>query len=106
MTGVIQQMLTIIEQTYGVSLDQHSVNVAGSSPIALPVRTHPSGKQLDKEPEPIIASIRQSYPKAMQCAQTIGTVASLRLGSNLTEDEVAYLALHVARVVADARKHE
>ena len=41
----------------------------------------------------------------MQCAQTIGTVASLRLGSNLTEDEVAYLALHVARVVADARKH-
>ena len=27
MTGVIQQMLTIIEQTYGVSLDQHSVNV-------------------------------------------------------------------------------
>ena len=58
------------------------------------------------DPEPIIASIRQSYPKAMQCAQTIGTVASLRLGSNLTEDEVAYLALHVARVVADARKHE
>ena len=42
----------------------------------------------------------------MQCAQTIGTVASLRLGSNLTEDEVAYLALHVARVAADARKHE
>lgn len=33
MTGVIQQMLTIIEQTYGVSLDQHSVNVGRSLPI-------------------------------------------------------------------------
>lgn len=107
MTGVIQQMLTIIEQTYGVSLDQHSVNVGWfiTHLRYLFVRIH-QGKQLDKEPEPIIASIRQSYPKAMQCAQTIGTVASLRLGSNLTEDEVAYLALHVARVVADARKHE
>ena len=107
MTGVIQQMLTIIEQTYGVSLDQHSVNVGRfiTHLRYLFVRIH-QGKQLDKEPEPIIASIRQSYPKAMQCAQTIGTVASLRLGSNLTEDEVAYLALHVARVVADARKHE
>ena len=105
MTGVIQQMLTIIEQTYGVSLDQHSVNVGRfiTHLRYLFVRIH-QGKQLDKEPEPIIASIRQSYPKAMQCAQTIGTVASLRLGSNLTEDEVAYLALHVARVVADARK--
>ena len=107
MTGVIQQMLTIIEQTYGVSLDQHSVNVGRfiTHLRYLFVRIH-QGKQLDKEPEPIIASIRQSYPKAMQCAQTIGTVASLRLGSNLTEDEVAYLALHVAWVVADARKHE
>ena len=90
MTGVIQQMLTIIEQTYGVSLDQHSVNVGRfiTHLRYLFVRIH-QGKQLDKEPEPIIASIRQSYPKAMQCAQTIGTVASLRLGSNLTEDEVA-----------------
>ena len=107
MTGVIQQMLTIIEQTYGVSLDQHSVNVGRfiTHLRYLFVRIH-QGKQLDKEPEPIIASIRQSYPKAMQCAQTIGTVASLRLGSNQTEDEVAYLALHVARVGADARKHE
>ena len=80
MTGVIQQMLTIIEQTYGVSLDQHSVNVGRfiTHLRYLFVRIH-QGKQLDKEPEPIIASIRQSYPKAMQCAQTIGTVASLRL---------------------------
>lgn len=73
MTGVIQQMLTIIEQTYGVSLDQHSVNVGRfiTHLRYLFVRIH-QGKQLDKEPEPIIASIRQSYPKAMQCAQTIG----------------------------------
>lgn len=54
MTGVIQQMLTIIEQTYGVSLDQHSVNVGRfiTHLRYLFVRIH-QGKQLDKEPEPI-----------------------------------------------------
>ncbi|RSX52822.1 transcription antiterminator BglG [Bifidobacterium goeldii] len=103
MTGVIQQMLAVIEQTYGVKLDQHSINVGRfiTHLRYLFVRIH-QGKQLDKEPEPIIESIRQSYPKAMSCADIIGSIVALRLDTNLTEDEVAYLALHVSRVVADA----
>ncbi|KAB7789041.1 PRD domain-containing protein [Bifidobacterium leontopitheci] len=103
-TGVIQQMLAVIQQTYGVTLDQHSVNVGRfiTHLRYLFVRIR-QGKQLDKEPEPIIESIRQSYGKAMECAQLVATVASLRLGANLTEDEIAYLALHISRVVADAR---
>lgn len=103
-TGVIQQMLAVIEQTYGVKLDQHSVNVGRfiTHLRYLFVRIR-QDKQLDKEPEPIIASIRQSYGKAMECAQMLATVVSLRLGANLTEDETAYLALHISRVVSDVR---
>lgn len=69
MTGVIQQMLTIIEQTYGVSLDQHSVNVGRfiTHLRYLFVRIH-QGKQLDKEPELIIASIRQSYLQVLRAS--------------------------------------
>lgn len=101
MTGVIQQMLTVIEQRYGIVLDQHSVNVGRfiTHLRYLFVRIH-QGKQLDHEPEPIIASISQSYPCEMQCARVIGEVAALRLGTALTEGEIAYLALHVSRVVA------
>jgi len=103
MTGVIQQMLAVIEQTYGVTLDQHSVNVGRfiTHLRYLFVRIS-QNKQLDHEPEPIIASIRQSFPQAMSCATTIADVVRIRLGSPLTEDEIAYLALHVSRVVSDA----
>lgn len=33
MTGVIQQLLAVIESTYNIKLDEHSVNIAVSSPI-------------------------------------------------------------------------
>lgn len=104
MTGVIQQMLAVIEQTYDVKLDQHSINVGRfiTHLRYLFVRIR-QGKQLEREPEPIIDSIRQSYPRAMSCADIIGSIIALRLDTNLTEDEIAYLALHVSRVVADAQ---
>ncbi|WP_300768065.1 PRD domain-containing protein [uncultured Bifidobacterium sp.] len=103
MTGVIQQMLSVIEQTYDVVLDQRSVNVARfiTHLRYLFVRIH-QGRQLEKGPEKIIDSIRESYPDQMRCAVRVSRVVELRLGSSLTEDEIGYLALHIARVVADA----
>lgn len=42
MTGVIQQMLTVIEGYYGITLDQNSVNVAAfHHASALSFRAHP-----------------------------------------------------------------
>ena len=69
MTGVIQQMLTVIEGYYGITLDQNSVNVARfiTHLRYLFVRIH-QHEQLDDEPEPIVESIKTSYPKASDCA--------------------------------------
>lgn len=102
MTGVIQQMLAIIEHTYHVSLGQHNVSVGRfiTHLRYLFVRIY-QGRQLDSEPEPIVEAIHQSYPDEVRCAKKIAEVVELRLGSSLTPAEIAYLALHVARVVAD-----
>ncbi|PJM75476.1 PRD domain-containing protein [Bifidobacterium simiarum] len=99
MTGVIQQMMTIIEASYGITFDRDSVSVSRfiTHVRYLFVRIH-QGRQLEHEPEPIVQAIRQSYPEALRCAQKIAAVLELRLDANLTEDEIAYLALHVARV--------
>ena len=107
MTGVIQQMLNVIEQFYGITLDQHSVSVGRfiTHVRYLFVRIH-QHRQLEREPEPIISSIRQSYQKATQCANDIAAVVSLRLGATLTQDEIAYLTLHVTRVAADLQSEE
>ncbi|OZG65362.1 transcription antiterminator BglG [Bifidobacterium hapali] len=99
MTGVIQQMLDIIENSYGITLDQGSVSVGRfiTHLRYLFVRIH-QHKQLNSEPEPIVNAIRESYPDALHCATTIAQVLELRLGADISDDEIAYLTLHVARV--------
>ena len=103
MTGIIQQMIAVIEGAYGITLTQDSVNVARfiTHLRYLFVRIHQHG-QLDDEPQLIIDSIKTSYPKACQCAKQLAVVVQMRLGTGLTEAEIAYLALHVARVAEKA----
>ncbi|KFI93847.1 BglG transcriptional antiterminator [Bifidobacterium saguini DSM 23967] len=105
MTGVIQQMLDIIEHTYGLKLDRESVNVGRfiTHLRYLFIRIH-QNKQLVDEPAPIVKAIRDAYPEALRCASTIGRLLELRLDADVSEDEVAYLAMHVARVTADAQQ--
>lgn len=105
MTGVIQQVLTIIEQTYGITLDRSSVSVGRfiTHLRYLFVRVN-QGKQLQREPEPVVAAIRAAYPDALQCAEHIAAVLELRLGADITEDEIAYLILHISRVTSAAEQ--
>ncbi|MEK0373098.1 PRD domain-containing protein [Corynebacterium mastitidis] len=43
-------------------------------------------------------TLEQSYPEAVACAGKLAAVLELRLGVELSSDERAYLALHVARL--------
>lgn len=102
MTGVIQQMVTVIEQRYGVTLDPGSVSVGRfvTHLRYLFVRIH-QHRQLDETHSTIGDAIRAAHPEALACAERLGSILELRLGAALTDDEVAYLTLHVARVVQD-----
>jgi beta-glucoside operon transcriptional antiterminator len=102
MTGVIQQMVAVIEQTYGISLDSGSVSVGRfiTHLRYLFVRIH-QHRQLSEEHSAVGAAIRQAYPGAAECATRLAGLLELRLGAALTEDEISYLSLHVARVIAD-----
>ena len=103
MTGVIQQMVAVIEQTFALNLDSGSVSIGRfvTHLRYLFVRIH-QHRQLDEQQHAAIGTaIRDAYPEAADCARRLGDLLELRLGSPLTEDEVSYLALHVARVAAD-----
>lgn len=102
MTGVIQQLVEIIEQDFGVPLDVGSVSVGRfiTHLRYLFVRIH-QHSQLAQEHSSIGAVIREAYPRALECAQRLAAVLELRLGVPLTDDEISYLTLHVARVAAD-----
>ncbi|HSN43511.1 MAG TPA: PRD domain-containing protein [Propionibacteriaceae bacterium] len=102
MTGLIQQMIGVIEQAFDLDLDPGSVNVGRfiTHLRYLFVRIH-QHRQLDQEHSPIGIAIRDSYPDAVVVAQRLASILELRLGSALTDDELSYLTLHLARVSSD-----
>lgn len=103
MTGVIQQMLTVISERYGIPAERDSISGARfiTHVRYLFVRVH-QHRQLTRQDSVIGESIRTAYPEATRTARQLATIVELRLGTALTEDEVSYLALHVARMTMDA----
>jgi len=95
-------MVTVIEQTFGLDLGSGSVSVGRFIThlryLFVRINQH---RQLDEKHSPIGVVIRATYPHEVECALRLASLVELRLGSPLTEDEISYLALHVARVAAD-----
>lgn len=99
MTGVIQQMLEVVSAGLGVSLDGTSISVARfiTHVRYLLVRLS-RGDQLDHGASPLTRQLLAAYPGEMACARTVASVVELRFDCALTEDEIAYLGLHIIRL--------
>lgn len=99
MTGVIHQLVSVIEAEYGLDLGHDSVSVGRFIThlryLFVRVSQH---QQLVSESSPISDAIRSTYPDATIVAERLAGIIELRLGDELTADEVSYLALHVARI--------
>jgi beta-glucoside operon transcriptional antiterminator len=67
------------------------------------VRAH-NGRQLSEGAPALATAIRTSYPREYVAATRLQAVLELRLGVPLTEDEITYLTLHVARMIGGARE--
>jgi beta-glucoside operon transcriptional antiterminator len=104
MTGVFQQLFEVLEQACGRPIARDTVNVARfiTHLRYFFVRAH-TGRQLAAHEGTLGAAIRTAYPEASAHANKLQAVLELRLGTPLTEDEVTYLALHVARMLDESR---
>ncbi|MFE3553387.1 PRD domain-containing protein [Streptomyces sp. NPDC059193] len=103
MTGIIQQMLAVVRERYGLEVPQESMSAARFIThvryLFVRVQQH---RQLQGHESTIGKGIRQHYPEATHTAQQLAMIVELRLGQQLSEDEVSYLALHVARMTMEA----
>ncbi len=99
MTGVFSQIFDVIEGAYGRPLDRDSMNIARfiTHLRYFFVRVH-SDKQLDDRIQSFSGAIRDAYPDAARCARRVREILELRLGQPVTEDETAYLTMHIARL--------
>lgn len=104
MTGVFTQLFEVLERAYARPFDRNTINAARfiTHLRYFFVRAH-TGRQLDEGATRLSTAIREAYPEAFATALKLQAVLELRLGEPLTEDEVTYLTLHVARMVDDLR---
>jgi beta-glucoside operon transcriptional antiterminator len=104
MTGVFTQLFDVLEQAYGRPFDRDTINAARfiTHLRYFFVRAH-TGQQLTDGATRLGTAIREAYPEAFATALKLQAVLELRLEEPLTDDEVTYLTLHVARMVDDLR---
>ena len=104
MTGVLGQLFEVVEQTYGRSFDTSDVNAARFIThlryFFVRART---GRQLHNGQLAFGTAMRTAYPEAYACALRLRAVLELRLDHPVSEDEVTYLTMHVARLTTPDR---
>ena len=102
MTEVFRQVFEVLESAYSRAFDSTSMNAARfiTHLRYFFVRVD-SNQQLTEKPSVFSAAIRESFGEAYACALKVRALLELRLGKPITDDEVTYLTLHVARLAAD-----
>lgn len=103
-TQLLQQILVSVEQTFGFEVPESSVSVTRfvTHLRYLLVRAEQGLRFGDELPD-LLATIRTAHPDEYACAQRIKMLLEVRLNLPINNDELLYLALHVARLVADHR---
>ena len=103
MTEKLAQVMQVVANATGLEIKPDSMSAARfvTHMRYLFIRLE-SGKQITDSPPVLMTAVREAHPQAYHCAQRIRYLLEIG-GARLTEDEVLYLSLHVARLVADLR---
>lgn len=102
MTETIAQAFTIIERTFGIRIDRHSMNAARFvTHLRYVFARVDSGKQISDPHPTLFDAISNAHPEAIACAMKLQYLIEMGFETQLTLDETAYLGLHVARLVLD-----
>lgn len=102
MTRTIRRVFEVIRTTIGRSVDQESMGAARfvTHLRYLFVRLS-SNKQLGTMPNKLLDDITTAYPLAASIAKKVAYLFEIDAPSELTEEEVGYLTLHIARLMTD-----
>ncbi len=105
MTETIARIFEVVGRATGITIDPNAMSTARfvTHLRYLFVRVA-QGTQI-ADPHPTLAdAIANAHPEAMACAEKIAYLIGMDTDTTLGRDEVAYLALHVARLVWAARE--
>ena len=104
MTEIFSQIFDLFKTAYGRDIDQDSMSAARfvTHLRYLFVRSSEGRKHSeDTASSVLLDAVRSSYPKAFACAQKVYLLLEMQFGLALSEDELTYLTIHLARLAKD-----
>nr|NLI50292.1 PRD domain-containing protein [Propionibacterium sp.] len=104
-SALIRQVFDLVAQTYGAAFDPDSIDAARfATHLRYFLVRARQGRQLDGEVLGVGSLLRDQHPRAHQTARHLQALLELRLGQPVSEDEITYLTLHVARLESGLRQ--
>ncbi|MFW0107702.1 PRD domain-containing protein [Rothia sp. P7181] len=105
MTEIFSQIFDVISSAYGQKIDQSSMSVVRfiTHLRYLFVRSQQGKYPLQQDPTTpaIFEAVKTSYPQAFSCAKKVRLLLEMQLDQELTDDELTYLTIHIARLAKD-----
>ena len=98
-TNLIQQVSEVVEEYFNIKLDEQSLSyerfITHLRFLAQRVFT---GEHMELDNLECQKVIDRLYPEEYACSQKVQALIKLQYGHQVTEEEVAYLALHIKRI--------
>ena len=98
-TNLIQQVLEVVREYFRIELDEQSLSyerfITHLRFLAQRVFT---GEHMELDNLEFQKVIDRLYPEEYACSQKVQALIKLQYGHQVTEEEVAYLALHIKRI--------
>ena len=98
-TNLIQQVSEVVEEYFNIKLDEQSLCyerfITHLRFLAQRVFT---GEHMELDNLEFQKVIDRLYPEEYACSQKVQALIKLQYGHQVTEEEVAYLALHIKRI--------
>lgn len=107
MPGMIKDMMNIVRYTFGIELDETTLSYERFvTHLKFFVQRAITGECYDTDDEEFIKSIQHRYKKEYECALKMKEYMDKRVNYQVTEEELTYLTIHIARVNRRSRSSE
>lgn len=101
---IMGEVVDIINYSVGYQFDKESIHYSRFlSHVQFFTERYLENKMLDNESEYLVEQIRPRYPRAIEIAEKVRTFFIKTYETVLSDEEVAYLAVYIARLMQDRR---
>ncbi|MFT3876272.1 MAG: PRD domain-containing protein [Propioniciclava sp.] len=98
-SALIRQIFELISEHFGAGFDPDSIDAARfATHLRYFFARARKGLQLEGDAPGVGAALSTQHPRSYQLAERIRALLELRLNHPVSNDEVVYLALHIARL--------